>query len=85
MLQWIPAHVGIVDNEIADMLAKKENHSTLQTTQKQDLTSKIRDIYNQFSIKAQKTTNEKLEGKRYANIHQQPHILTMPKSAVAAF
>ena len=30
--------------------------------------------------------NEKLEGKRYANIHQQPHILTMPrKSAVATF
>ena len=87
VLQWIPAHCGIVGNETADELAKKGSTHHYRPTEKLSFHSVKRLIQLQTKQKTKSQYIESTKDKIWKEICQNRNIIpdTPRKSAVAAF
>ena len=83
-LQWIPAHCGIVGNELADALAKKGTQINQTSTSEISYNSAITTIQYQIREEQKKKLTERTEG-----CHWKDNLSNIPdwprKEAVACF
>ena len=87
VLQWVPAHCGILGNEAVDALAKKGTTHNCRPSEKLSFYSVKRFIKLQYKQKSKAQHLENTKGKKWKEIcHNRNIIPDVPrKSAVAAF
>ncbi|KAJ4445212.1 hypothetical protein ANN_07013 [Periplaneta americana] len=85
VFQWIPSHCGILGNENADALAKKDSTATYRPVTKSTYYSVKRFIKSTYFNKQNLITQS--QGKKWNSLHQNPQLIPdLPrKSSVAAF
>ncbi|KAJ4443808.1 hypothetical protein ANN_05588 [Periplaneta americana] len=87
VLQWIPSHCGILENENVDALAKKCSTATYRPVTKSTYYSVKRFIKSTYLDFNKQNLTTQAQGKKWNSLHHNPQLIPdLPrKSSVAAF
>ena len=80
----LPIPIGIQKNKMADFLVKKGATIFSNLHRNQQFITVIQNIENAAKLQKQHIINKKIQGKTYADIKLQLHILSLPRKSVIA-